>query len=263
MVRPGLGRSPLGTDLASALDPVLMAKAVGVDPEDWQARILRDPHPFIALNCCRQAGKSTLAAILAVHQAIYDPGSLVLLLSPSLRQSQELFRKVLMTYRKLGRPLPSEAETTQRLELESGSRIVALPGNEQTTRGFSAVRLLIVDEASRTPDDVYAAARPMLDPARGRIMLLSTPFGARGFFFEATRDPESWRTYEVPAERVPRLPAAFLREAERTLGSWWFDQEYRCRFLDAASAAFASEDIEAAFSREVETWHVLPSSVWT
>ena len=260
--KPGLGPSALGADLASALDPVLMARAVGIAPEPWQADILRDPHPRVALNCCRQAGKSTLAAILAVHQAVYDPGSLTLLIAPSLRQSQELFRKVLGTYRKLGRPLPSEAETTQRLELDSGSRIVALPGNEQTTRGFSAVRLLVVDEAARTPDDVYAAARPMLDPDRGRVMLLSTPYGARGFFFEATRDAESWRTYEVSAERVSRLTPDFLREAERTLGSWWFDQEYRCRFLDAASAAFASEDIEAAFG-EVETWNVLPSSVWT
>ena len=112
------------------------------------------------------------------------------------------------------------------------------------------------------PDETYAAARPMLDPDAGRILLLSTPFGARGFFYEATRDPETWQTFTVPGERVARLSRAFLAEQERALGAWWFDQEYRCMFLDAATAAFASDDIEGAFG-EVAAWNVMPSSVWT
>ena len=213
------------------------------------------------LNCARQAGKSTIAGILAVHQAVYDPGSLTLLLSPSLRQSQELFRKVLGTYRRLGRPLPSEAETTQRLELDSGSRIIALPATEQTTRGFSAVRLLIVDEAARTPDDVYFAARPMLDHDHGHIMLLSTPYGARGFYYDSWRDRSTWKVFEVPAERIPRLPSDFLREQRRSMGDWWYRQEYECTFIDAASAAFRSEDIEAAFDTDLTPSGLL-SAAW-
>ena len=134
-------------------------------------------------------------------------------------------------------------------------------GNEQTTRGFSSVGLLIVDEAARLPDETYFAATPMLDPEHGRVMLLSTPLGSRGHFYEATRNPE-WRTFTVPAEQVARLSPRFLREQERSLGAWFFDQEYRCVFLDPQSAAFASDDIEGAF-REVETWDVLSSSAWT
>ncbi|MDP9330358.1 MAG: terminase [Actinomycetota bacterium] len=254
--------NPLAVDLAASLDPATFARRAGFEPEPWQADILRETHPRVVLNCCRQAGKSTLAAVLAVHQAVYDPGSLTLLLAPSLRQSTELFRKVLHAYKRLHRPVPSEAETTLRLELESGSRIIALPGTEATTRGFSAVGLLIVDEASRVLDETFAAARPMLDPDAGRIMLLSTPFGARGFFYEATRDPDTWRTFTVSGEEVARLSPRFLREQERALGAWWFDQEYRCIFLDAATAAFASDDIEGAFGK-VETWNVMPFSVWT
>jgi hypothetical protein len=260
-VKPKEHRNPLADDLAASLDPALLAARVGISPEAWQADILRSPHPRRVLLCCRQAGKSTLAAVLAVHEAVYVPGSLTLLLAPSLRQSQELFRKVLTTYRALGRPVSSEAETSQRLELDSGSRIVALPGNERTTRGFSAVRLLIVDEAAQVSTETYAAARPMLDPDRGRVMLLSTPYGARGFFYEATRDPDTWHTFTVPADKVTRLSDAFLREQERTLGSWWFDQEYRCLFLDAASAAFASADIEGAFDAALLPSGLLPA-VW-
>ena len=163
--------NPLAADLAAALDPVLLARRV-IEPEGWQEDVLRCPDPRVALCCARQSGKSTLAALIAVHQAVYVPGSLTLLLAPSLRQSTECFRKVLYAYRRLQRPVPSEAETTLRLELESGSRIVALPGNQQTTGGFSSVGLLIVDEAARLPDETYFAATPMLDPEHGRVMLL-------------------------------------------------------------------------------------------
>jgi hypothetical protein len=255
--------NPLALDLAASLDPSTFAHRAGFVPEPWQADVLRCPHPRVALCCARQSGKSTLAAVLAVHRAVYEPGSLSLLLAPSLRQSVETFRKVLATYRKLGRPVPSDSETTLKLELESGSRIVSLPGTEQTTRGFSAVRLLIVDEAARVPDEAFLSATPMLDPDGGRVLLASTPFGSRGFFYEATRDRQGWHTFVVPGERVERLSRAFLAEQERALGAWWFDQEYRCRFLDPASSAFSTDDIEAALGRG-EGWDDLMSYlVWT
>jgi hypothetical protein len=254
--------NPLALDLAESLDPSRFAHRSGFVAEPWQADVLRCPHLRVVLNCCRQSGKSTLGAVLAVHRAVFEPGSLTLLLAPSLRQSVETFRKVLHVYKRLGRPIPSDSETTLQLQLENGSRIVSLPGSEQTTRGFSAVRLLIVDEAARVPDEVYAAARPMLDPDGGRVMLLSTPFGARGFFFEATRDPETWHTFTVPAERVERLSPHYIAEIERSIGAWWAAQELHCQFLDAATAAFASDDIDNAFG-EVDTWDVMPYLAWT
>jgi hypothetical protein len=53
--------------------------------------------------------------------------------------------------------------------------------NEATIRGFSGVAPLIVDEASRVSDELYQAIRPMLAASGGEILLLSTPFGKRGF----------------------------------------------------------------------------------
>jgi len=105
------------------------------------------------------------------------------MLSPSLRQSGELFRKALSVYRTLGRPVPSEAESALRLELDTGSRIISLPGTENTIRGYSGVRLLLVDEASRVEDDLYRAIRPMLAVSGGRLVAPSTPWGKRGFWF--------------------------------------------------------------------------------
>lgn len=244
----------LADDLACALDPAELARSTGLPPDPWQADFLRSSEPRVLLNCSRQSGKSTVTALLAVHSALYDPGSLVLLLSPSLRQSQELFRKALTAYRAIESAVPVEAESALRLELENGSRIVSLPGKELTVRGFSGVRLLAIDEAARVPDDLYFAIRPMLAVSGGRLVALSTPFGTRGWWYEAWRSPEPWKRFQVPAEHCPRISAEFLDEERRTMGDWWFRQEYGCDFLDGQTQPFSREDIERAFSEEVEAW---------
>jgi len=244
----------LASDLATALDPVRLAERAGLAPDPWQVAVLRSGASRLLLNCSRQSGKSTITAVLAVHVALYEPGALVLLLSPTLRQSQELFRRCLQVYRAADRPVPPEAESALRLELENGSRIVSLPGKEQTVRGLSAVRLLVIDEAARVPNDLYVSVRPMLAVSGGRLVALSTPFGTRGWWYEAWRGNEPWERYEIPATDCPRIPATFLDEERRTLGQFWFEAEYLCRFLDAQSQAFRREDIDRAFSDEVAAW---------
>jgi hypothetical protein len=249
----------IATDLALALDPVRFASAtLGMDPDPWQRRVLRSTAPRVLLNAARQSGKSTTVAILATHTVLYEPDSLVLLLSPTLRQSAELFKKCLAVYRSVKHPVPSESETALTLTLENGSRIVSLPGKEANVRGYSGVSLLIVDEASRVPNDLYASARPMLAVSGGRLLALSTPFGTRGWWYEAwvsgAREP--WERYEVPATQVPRISPEFLAEERRTLGEWWFEQEYMCRFLDAETQAFRREDIDRAFEEEVQPWEL-------
>jgi hypothetical protein len=244
----------LALDLAAVLDPVRFAERCGITPDPWQARVLRSTSPRILLNCSRQSGKSTMAAVLAVHQALYAPGSLVLCLSPTLRQSGELFKKALSIYRAAGKPVQPESETALTLTLDNGSRIVSLPGKEGTVRGYSAVDLLVCDEAAWIPGDLYAALRPMLAVSGGRLLALSTPHGNRGWWFEAWRSGEPWERYEVPATMCPRISAAFLEEERRSIGDWWFQQEYECTFLDAESQAFRREDIDRALSEEVTTW---------
>lgn len=242
----------LASDLALALDPALLFERInGAVPDPWQAQLLRSPSRRSILNCSRQAGKSTSTACLALHTALYAPGALVLLLSRALRQSQELFRKVLSGYRALGRPIAPEAESALQLELETGSRIIALPGNEATIRSYSGVALLVIDEAARVPDDLYRSVRPMLAVSGGRLILLSSPFGKRGFFYEEwTNGGASWQRYEVPATACPRIPADFLEEEKRTLGPW-FDQEYGCQFLDDAFSVFSYDAVMGALSSDV------------
>ncbi|HSL82922.1 MAG TPA: terminase family protein [Thermoanaerobaculia bacterium] len=246
--------SDLSQDLAFALDPVLIAREVGLDSDPWQERFLRQPANRTLLNASRQSGKSTVTGILAAHTALYDPASLTLLLSPTQRQSHELFRKALDAYRAIPTAIPIVQESALRLELANGSRIVSLPGKETTVRGFSGVRLLAVDEAARVPDELYFSVRPMLAVSGGRLVALSTPFGTRGWWYDAWRSKEAWERYEVPARECPRISSEFLEEERRSMGDWWYQQEYECTFLDAETQPFGREDVERAFAEEVEAW---------
>jgi hypothetical protein len=201
-----------------------------LEPDPWQVEVLEAGHPRLLLNCSRQAGKSTVVALLGLLEALFGPYTKVLLVSRSLRQSTELFRIVTDFYRRLGSRM-YQRQTTSELELDNHSRIVCLPCKEETIRGYSNVSLLIIDEAARVPDDLYRAVSPMLAVSQGRLICLSTPYGKRGFFYDAwAKGGADWARICVPADQVPRITADFLARERRTLGEQWFRQEYCCSF---------------------------------
>jgi hypothetical protein len=241
----------LADDLKLALDRAAFARSLGMDPDPWQERLLRSGSARILLNCSRQSGKSTMSAILALHRALYHPGSLVLVLAPAERQAKELFSKAAGMYRTLGHPILPDSYRKLGMELANGSRIEALPGSERTIRGYSGVDLLILDEASRVDDDLYFAIRPMLAVSGGALLMLSTPAGRRGVFFEEWSEGHGWERYEVPATQCPRISEAFLAEERRALPSRVYRQEYECSFEDVEDAVFAFEDVQAAITEEV------------
>src|SRR5262245_58219318 len=203
--------------IAAALDPSRILSSCGLEPDPWQRDFLLSCDRQVLLNCSRQAGKSTVVSALALHTALFTPKALVLLLSPSQRQSAEIFRKVLAAEAALGRPLPALYRTQLRLELANGSRVLCLPGREQTIRSFGGVSLLVLDEAARIPDDLYRSVRPMLAVSQGRLVALSTPFGQRGWFFHEWTGAGPWKRVRVTWRDCPRITAAFIEEERRAL----------------------------------------------
>jgi hypothetical protein len=237
--------------------PIDLAEAAGFGLDDWQKEFVSSDSKRLLLNCSRQIGKSTATAVLADYTALYSKKpTTTLLLSPSLRQSTELFRRCLEIYRALDKPIPAEAETLLRLELTNGSRIVSLPGKEATIRGIPAVDLMIIDEASRVEDALYKSVRPMLAVKGGRLVLLSSPFGCRGFFYEEYKRRAKWDYYEKNAHVCPRITQEFLDDELESMGPWWFDQEYMCKFQDAVDSTFRSEDIERLIKPDLQGWKV-------
>lgn len=244
----------LALDLARVLDPTSVAVEVGIEPDPWQHELIESNDPRILINASRQVGKSTTCAVVAVNEALAGDG-LILVTSPSQRQSAELFRKIVSTLRGL-KPAPEfNQDTTTRLELATGARIVALPGTEATVRGYSGPRLILIDEASRVPDDYYAAVRPMLAASGGRLIALSSPWGRRGWFFNAWEDGgDTWRRFRIPATECSRISPEFLAEELRELGPLRYASEYCCEFVDTEEQFFPSHLIEAALSAEVQPW---------
>jgi hypothetical protein len=241
----------MALDLARALDPALLAQDCGLTLDPWQADTVRSRRRRQLLCCSRQSGKSTAVAFAALDCALHEAPSLVLVLSPTQRQSGELFRSIIAYHSRLPGVPKLHAESVLRAEFANGSRILALPGTERTVRGYSACDLAILDEAARIEDDLLQAVRPMLATTDGRLIALSTPHGKRGWFYECWTGDESWHRVRVPASECPRITAEFLAEELRELGAQRFSEEYELAFLEPDSAVFPSALIDAAFSHDV------------
>jgi hypothetical protein len=246
--------------LALLLEPAVILQAQGLTADPWQRELLLSDDRQVLLNCSRQSGKSTVVAALALRTALFTPGGLVLLLSPSLRQSYEIFRKVLTAWQALGRPLDCRKLTQSRLELANGARVVCLPGREETIRSFGGVNLLVLDEAARIPDDLYRSVRPMLAVSQGRLVALSTPFGRRGWFYEEWEGAGPWRKTRITWRDCPRITSDFIAEELRALGPGWVDQEYNALFT--ALEGLVYPDFELAVVDSYPGTHVPGSPVF-
>jgi len=221
-----------------------LIRAAGLEPDEWQRDVLLESWDRALLNVTRQGGKSLTVAALALHEAVYRPEALVLILAPSRRQSKETLQKAWTLYRAGGRPVPVDNRSELRARFDNGSRIIALPGEEKTIRGFSDVDLIVADEAARVPGELYRTVRPMLAVSGGRLVALSTPWGRRGWFYESWTGEQEWKRVKVTANECPRITEAFLEQERRELPESWFLSEYMCRFTDTVDSAFALQDVD-------------------
>ncbi len=243
----------MGDDLTYSLDPVLWAKEVlGYHPDPWQCDVLRSRSKKIILNCSRQSGKSTTCAALGLHESIYRRPSFGLVVAPTQDQSSELMMK--FDEFRSAVELPSDylsTDTKLAVKFANGNRFIARPGSEKSARSFSAVTLLLEDEAARVLDDLYNSVRPMLAVSNGRHILMSTPFGMRGHFYHIwEEEADLWERHEIPAEMCPRITPEFLEEEKRT--NPWFEQEYHCKFLENVDGVFTASEVAGMLSSEVE-----------
>ena len=226
-------------------DPVSFARRAGLEPDARQIEVLRSSAQRGILNCCRQWGKSTVTAAKALHHAYGGPKRLVVVGSPTERQSGEFLLKARGMVRALGITPQGDGIHACSLLLPNGSRLVGLPQNEEGVRGLSAT-LIVIDEAARVSDSFYKALRPMVSTTSGAIWLMSTPLEKRGFFYEAWQTGDRWERFQVKATECPRIPAEFLEEERSAMGDAWFRQEYLAEFMDIGGGFFEREVVEAA-----------------
>jgi hypothetical protein len=223
-------------------------------PDPVQAEFLATPHRRVVLCCHRQWGKSTVAALKAVHHALSRPGASVLVCSPTLRQSGQFLAKMLQFFFALGLKTRSHSLIPNCLVLPNGARVIAVPALERNLRGFTAT-LLIIDEAAAVSDDVFYALRPTLAATNGDVIILSTPRGQVGFFHDVWHDLRAqWHRIRATAAQNPRISKEFLDEERQTMPKPRFQQEYLCEFVPSGPQIFDRETIEALFTDKYQPW---------
>ncbi len=273
-----LSKNYLLSDLTSSISPAQLLTELHMEPFVWQKEALDARHKRILVKAARQSGKSSISAGMGHHTARFIDNSLTLIVSPSEQQSKETMKKVDELISR-----DPEADLVGNASFEkvyaNGSRILALPGTERSVRGYSAPRLIIMDEASRIEDATYKAVRPMLTGNPEAVLIaVTTPFGKIGWFYDEWTSSNRWhkiavqpawtlndeRTQVVPdipeeefisrmrQEGVsgyysPRHTQEFLQEELETMDWWWWEQEYGCEFLDEGFSPFDMRAVRDAF----------------
>lgn len=149
---------------------------------------------------------------------------------------------------KSGKDRPTKSE----IKLKNGSIIRCLPTGLDGLgiRGYT-VDLLIADEAAFIPEDVWPAITPMLSTTGGNLILLSTPFGRSGYFYECF-NKDNFSKFHVNTEDVaesrPEPQKTFLKnhleQEKKSMSNLQYSQEYLGDFVDELRQLFPDELIK-------------------
>src|SRR3954449_8232126 len=215
-------------ELAYQIDPALWVREVlGIDPTAWQMEFLGAPRgaSIIALTA-RQAGKTTTTAWAIAFFMLFTPGSLSVIACPAQRQSGEAVRRVRDIFFKIGVELKSDH--VYGLELKNGSRVLALPGSDDSIRGLTVDGWIVADEAARLSEELIAALRPMrARRPQARFAMLSTAWSRTDPFWTAwDSDDPSWIRLRATAELPGLIDPKYLEQERRALGEHLFKREY-------------------------------------
>jgi len=229
-------------------DPTLAMTAAGLTPDPWQRELIRSTARQIAVLCTRRAGKSQGVAGKVLARCLTKPREYVLVFSPTEDQSKEFLSLVREGNEALGCPVPLIRESLTELAWANGSRIKAKADSPRGSRGATPT-VVVIDEGAQASDELYLSLRPMMILGKVEMIILSTPFGKLGWFFDIWDKPAklaAWKTFLVTADECPRIDRAILEEHRQTMPTNWFMQEYYCQFNDAVDAVFSKVVIDRA-----------------
>lgn len=228
----------------------------------YQRRIVLDRSRFKLLNCSRQCGKSTVFAVESVLSCVARPKDKWVALSRGERQVKEWILKaaewaekaVLLANAK-GLPLKYKANATEIL-FSNGSRIIGIPANADTARGYSANVILDEFAYHEHAEEIWAAVFPYITNEINNQFVLrvgSTVNGRNNKFWQLFAERDSlFRKYRVTvedavAEGMP-INIPMLKKAIADPDIW--QQEYLCIPVEGATTLLSYDLIHAAQSHE-------------
>lgn len=200
--------------------------AVGDDPMQWQREFLAETRNTVVRKG-RQIGASTCVSVIAACAMRARPGTSVVIVSPGLRQSTIIGEKTRTALLNLGERLDRDASNL--IQLDSGSRVLSLPGSRKSVRGWTA-DLLVMDEAAYIEEATITASRALVATG-GRLVVLSTPALPDGYFYRiATAPPEGWASFVVRSDQVSTISPEFLAAEKAAMKPDDYASEYMAEF---------------------------------
>ena len=203
--------------------------------------------------CCwsRQSGKSFTKSLRRLLRGLKRRRNQIFL-SAGERQSYELMQKA----RQHCQALKIAAEYLddrffagtrfKRLEivLPNQVRIIGLPANPMTARGFTGDVLL--DEFAMHADDrdIWAAMFPTLLRGQGELDVCSTPKGIKNVFAQLRDNKLFSHSIVTLPDAIEQGLSVDYEQVRRSMGDdQLFRQEFLCEFLDEATALLTYEMI--------------------
>lgn len=214
------------------------------EADNIQKTVLDHEAHRLILCCARQWGKTTIIAIKALHTAIFNPATEIVVISRSIKQASLLLNKVNESAAVLGFPRKRVLGYENSLHLPNGSKIFAVANSEKSSRGYTA-NIVIVDEAALIEDDVIGSASPTLSRTRGKLWLLSTPHGQTGLFYHVWHDKEltDWFKVKATIEDSAYATPEFIAEQQK-LFPYNVRQDFYCEFTPPKGSLLSRERIE-------------------
>ena len=225
--------------------------------DQWQKDALKT-EGHMAFRCGRQTGKSTVVSILAAQTAINKPNQYILIGARDIDQAQLLFWKI-KEYVWSEHPKQIEGRATLNfMQLKNGSIIIckAIGDTGEGMRGPTAT-MVIIDEAAFVPDRAWVAIEPVIAVTKGRVILLSTPQGKKGFFFKAFSD-DDYTHFHIKATECPRYEKEYLDKKRKQLTEVAFATEYLGEFIDDYNRKFVDEWIKRVCMIDKEEATIYP-----
>ncbi len=238
---------------------------IGIEPTYYQKEFMDHPAERKAFVAGRQVGKSRVASWMALHFAVTHPNTTTLVTADALRQSSELFQTI---QGEIGESEMSdemwgiERQTQTIMEFDNGSRIMCVPtgrsGNK--IRGFTA-DMVIVDEAAFIEDHIFEdVLEPMMFVSDGKMVLISTPFGKSGYFYQKATDPNWYSTYEerdgemrgISSYDNPHASEEKIDDFMSGKTQVTIDQEVYGRFTEDANSFFSQDLVKSCVDSNVK-----------
>ena len=273
--------------IIGGLDKKKYIRSLGFEPFPWQEAILESQSRRIIINAARQSGKSTITSTDPCWIAKYRDKSLSIVLAPTESQSQDDMRKIQQFIRR-DPDYPRYDPASTHVNVRENESLISVVPATQSARGKSQPAVVILDEASQIEDLIYTeVVTPMFTANDGRLILLSTPYGKKGFFFDIFNNPrpnDPWERYEVRSpwqpiqtpnglDLIPYMDGnekAYQEErAKHGIRAWFsprhydyeeqleklfdmgirkYQQEYCCEFVETETSVFSYDEVSRMFT---------------